>query len=114
MRELNFPGKENTIALWNRRLEGQREGEKCWLCPAGNADYFLAHLDPVFFSFEVCRMQRFTEGQSSEFWDIRSHFWPGVLHSTRGFHSHVRGELDEKPLFFREKPKNCTLAARPV
>lgn len=64
MRELNFPGKENTIALWNRKLEGQREGEKCWLCPAGNADYFLAHLDPVFFSFEVCRMQRFTRGKA--------------------------------------------------
>lgn len=28
-----------------------REGEKCWLSPAENADYFLAHLDPFFFFF---------------------------------------------------------------
>lgn len=81
------------ITLLNGRLEagGVGEGEKCLLCGEGNADYFFAHLDPFFVSsLGHCRRQRLTEGQSSEqAFDIRSHFWPGMLRSSRGFHSHI-------------------------
>lgn len=104
MREVNFPGKENMIALWNGRPEGQREGEKCCLCPAENADYFLAHLDPVFPPLRCAGCRGLWRGKAQS--SGASGITFGVLHSTRGFHSHVRGELAENPLFFREKPKN--------